>query len=281
MTKNPFRQVALAAIFVSTALTAPAMAADLVVPPPVEAPVVMSNNGFYLRGDLAYNFTASEDAVLTSGPLQTSPTTPVQTGAVTFDMEDALSLGAGVGYRINDNFRVDGTLSYLVNADASASFACDNTVVGTPGVQAGTVGCGVDGVTSDKVSAEVFTIMANAYGELGNFNGFTPYLGAGVGVAHVDYGTYSSDTTAVAADLTSTSPYRVDRGQDWRLAWALHAGTSYDLSDRLKLDVGYSFNRVEEASIAGGNAAGNDMSYIDDTGFDSHTIRAGLRYRFN
>ena len=69
--------------------------------------------------------------------------------------------------------------------------------------------------------------------------------------------------------------------ENWRFAWALMAGTSYCLTNELKLDVGYRYSHInggrmfELASVVGGAGPG-----FDD-GFDVHEARAGLRYQFD
>ena len=71
-----------------------------------------------------------------------------------------------------------------------------------------------------------------------------------------------------------------DGAENWRFAWALMAGTSYCLTDKLKLDVGYRYSHInggrmfELAPVAGSAGPG-----FDD-GFNVHEVRAGLRYQF-
>ena len=63
----------------------------------------------------------------------------------------------------------------------------------------------------------------------------------------------------------------------WRFAWALHTGFSYDIAHNTKLDIGYSFNRIEGGGMWQWANVGGTQGY--DGGFDTHTIRAGLRYQ--
>ena len=55
--------------------------------------------------------------------------------------------------------------------------------------------------------------------------------------------------------------------ENWRFAWALMAGTSYCLTNNLKLDVGYRYSRVnggrmfELAPVAGSRGPGFDDGF--------------------
>lgn len=99
----------------------------------------------------------------------------------------------GVGYQFTDNLRGDVTLGY-----SKQSF--------------------------DDLDVDVrsWDMMANAYVDLGNYYGFTPYLGAGLGFANVRY---SIDT--------AYGNYKTD--DDYRLAWALMAGVGIDVASTSSL----------------------------------------------
>ena len=80
-----------------------------------------------------------------------------------------------------------------------------------------------------------WVFLANAYVDLGTWNCFTPYVGAGVGGAYnqlVDFVDMGIGTTGVGFGRNSAN---------WSLAWALHAGISYDLSKSLKVDLAYRY----------------------------------------
>ena len=72
-----------------------------------------------------------------------------------------------------------------------------------------------------------------------------------------------------------------DGAENWRFAWALMAGTSYCLTNKLKLDVGYRYSRISGGRMFElGSFAGSAGPGFDD-GFDVHEARAGLRYQFD
>ena len=103
--------------------------------------------------------------------------------------------------------------------------------------------------------------MANAYYDIGNFSGVTPYIGAGIGMANVDY-----KVKGPVGDFIN--------GQDTtRLQWALMAGAAIDVSENVKIDLGYRYSR-----IASGTAGNAGPLTIADKGLESHQLRAGLRF---
>jgi opacity protein-like surface antigen len=254
---------------------APALAADL---PPEEPPVVVeqppvvieSAGGWYIRGDVDYSFFKLKGANYhTNGSL--TDFTSAASG-------NAFSLGGGLGYQITRNFRADLTLDYEFKAKFRGSTTGECTVGNAPG------SC----TSVDTASHSMLLVMANAYADLGNFHGFTPYVGAGLGLAHVKWSDLSNTATCVVtAPDTCDAPaaptggtYTVIHGgnSSWRGAWSLMAGASYDLTSSLKLDAGYKFTHVHGGPMFNYDTNNDTQGY--DKGFNIHTVRAGLRYQF-
>jgi opacity protein-like surface antigen len=241
----------------------PAYAADLVEQPPVveaEQPVAPAVGGWYIRGDLDYHWsTWHGDDYITYGVDCCGNPAPGTNSFDFGDLDGAASIGGGVGYQINDYLRTDVTGDYWFDSDFHG---------GTSG-DCGGVPC----TSNDTSSMSAFLLLANAYVDIGTWNGFTPYVGAGIGGAHVKWddlhNTIDGDTT-------------VHDGTDsWRFAWALMAGTSYCLTDQLKLDVGYRYSHIDggrmfELAPTTGPGAGPGF----DDGFSTHEVRGGLRYQF-
>ena len=85
----------------------------------------------------------------------------------------------------------------------------------------------------DTGDLAVTTLMANAYLDLGNYSGFTPYVGAGIGGAVVHWSDLKNNEICVAGDCTGSAGDSTHGGYgEWRFAYALHAGVSYDLTSR-------------------------------------------------
>ncbi len=123
-----------------------------------------------------------------------------------------------------------------------------------------------------KTEVKSYTMMFNAYHDLGKMGGFVPYVGAGLGWAYHKMG-------EVTIDDPST-PNRILPEDKLSFAWALMAGVGYQISDRAILDVGY---RYIDLGLARGSHGDNVLAFnprleIDD--MRSHEIKVGLRYHF-
>ncbi|WP_166802534.1 outer membrane protein, partial [Microvirga pakistanensis] len=69
--------------------------------------------------------------------------------------------------------------------------------------------------------------------------GFTPYIGAGIGLAR---NTLSDDVRTIHDATTGIETVeRIAGGKDFSLAWALMAGVGYQLSSNFTLDLGYRY----------------------------------------
>ncbi|MBN9037851.1 MAG: porin family protein [Rhizobiales bacterium] len=249
------------------AASLPAGAADLYQPPVVEAPPPVyvpepapAFSGWYIRGDAGYNFYQFRGGDwITYGCALCGPT-PGTNSFTSGTLRGAFSLGGGVGYQVTNHFRVDLTGDYFFKAAFRGS-------------SAGT-GCGAGPCTStDASTMSALLLMANAYADLGTWHGITPYLGAGLGGARISWGDLENTTTGTAIHTGSTN---------WRFAWALMAGASYCVTDKLKLDVGYRYARVAGGRMfewgPAGAAIGAGPGF--DRGIDIHQVRGGLRYSF-
>jgi len=247
----------LAAILAS-GIALPALAADYVDAPMVEpAPPVEyvqpapSFGGWYIRGDIGYSWNDFRGAnyILYGAPGELGH---FDHG----DLRGSFMLGGGVGYQVNDNFRVDLTGDYIFKSNFK-------------GETSGYCGNGLPCTSVDRSDYRAFLLLANAYADLGTYHGFTPYVGAGIGGAHVRWGDLVND------DDDGTFSHR--GGRDWRFAYAAMAGVSYCLTNTTKLDVGYRFAHVEGGKMFG-YAMNAGPGY--DRGINMHQVRGGLRYQF-
>ena len=122
-------------------------------------------------------------------------------------------------------------------------------------------------------SLKTYTFMLNAYKDLGNFGGFTPYVGAGIGAAY-----HQLD------DISFTGNYalvnRIHGDNDLALAWSLMAGVGYQISDRAVLDIGYRYIDMGKISSQRSDTGGfvNPAVHFDD--LTAHEVKVGVRYSF-
>lgn len=253
----------VAALTISTS----AFAADLYQPvaplEPVSAPevTVSEASGWYLRGDVGYSMNKLRGANFFQGS---------NASLVDFassELNDSAMLGVGVGYQVTNYLRTDLTFDHTFKSDFKGS------TTGTCNPGAGSVAC----TSSDISSMRAYSLMANAYVDLGTYASITPYVGAGIGGAYVKWDNLKN--TACANNGSGCTPTDEHGGQaDWRFAYALMAGASYDLTCNLKADAGYRYRH-----IAGGNMFGylNNGGPGYDKGINQHEFRVGARYVFN
>ena len=260
----------VASTFVATTV-APTIATAADLPPIVEIPREVTPQpygGWYLRGDIGYAKNKVESVGYFQGPTFTG-------SFEQHDLANSWMIGGGLGYQINDWFRVDATANYFTSSAFTGSSAQN-------------VGCSDGTLTaicsySDNSSAQITTLLANAYVDLGTWQGFTPYVGAGIGGAYIHWGSLrnvESHVSGAAPTILADDTHGAVAG--WRFAYALHAGTSYDLSANLKLDAGYSYTHIEGGDMFGFGSGSGFVGVQGQHGdIKNHAFRVGLRYSFN
>lgn len=255
--------------------TAEAADEDLLDAPEITiSPEGTDGGRLYLRGDIGYAPWRDEG----------DPYYRTFDGAgydtVPFDdarFERPVSGVIGLGYQFMDIFRADVTAEYFEGRFDGSSL--------TPTPCAGE-GAGTSCAFSHSANFSALGLMANAYVDLATLAGFTPYLGAGLGATHIDWKTVHESSACIAgggtcAGLAGGASYQ---GRDsWRFTYALMAGVSYEVTDRLKLDMGYRFSRIGGGNMFDFGAealAGASGAKGHDDGLTRHEIRVGLRFAF-
>lgn len=270
-------KLALPAALAIATLVGPAISADLPDYVPVEPIIEQSGpSGWYLRGDIGYALeTRSNGYYYGWDPARPSDLPRFHYEKVM--LRSSLEFSAGVGYQFNDHFRADVTLGHWSRSVVGRARSPYNCL----GIDPRDVSCRFE--DSSRVSA--WELMANGYADLTKHGRFTPYLGAGVGLAHLRFGKLTNNATCVdgaGADVPGCGYVGTHGGQSsTRFAWALMAGTAIDITERIKIDIGYRFARVEGGRMwgwdAADTAAGAKGPQSFDNGFNTHSLRAGLR----
>jgi len=255
-------------------LPVPAAGADFQQPFPESVPLddrVEFASNWYVRGDIAY-------------ARETYPKiTP------TFDLTPSVlntySVGAGLGYKVNDWFRTDLILDYrsevhaagLGQATPCAVLAID-PATGRPFTDF--VSC--NGRFNTQIHR--WDLLANGYIDIGTWQGFTPYVGAGAGVTwariwqSVNWNLFNGlpcrANCAIGAGNTFFGIY--DRSQStmtYQFAWALMAGVAFAVTDRVQIDAGYRF--LDLGPVTGiSSVTGLPVTQH----FRVNDVRGGLRY---
>lgn len=141
--------------------------------------------------------------------------------------------GLGIGYQFTDLLRMDVTVNYA----------------------------GHDRFSLDPLQArhELWTGMATAYVDLGTVAGITPYVGAGVGLAH--------------SRNSLNLPPVLDLGfNETRFAYTLNAGAAYRISENTSVDIGYQY--LSSPTLRRYDVVTGE----ERRGIAHHQIRAGVRY---
>ena len=118
-----------------------------------------------------------------------------------------------------------------------------------------------------------YTAMFNVYKDFGNYSGFMPYIGAGIGIAIHDMDNVQIQHNSVGYVLVGDS--------ETDFAWSLTTGFGYDLGRNFILDVGYRYINMGTASsgqaiIAG--TTGDPELKLED--IEAHELKVGVRYTF-
>lgn len=252
--------VATAALLASSA----AYAADVYQPEPqpvyVDAPevAVAEASVWYLRGDLGYSFNKLRGANYFQGSNNN------QVEFATSSIKDSFWVGGGVGYQINSYLRTDLTFDYLTKADFNGSTR-------------GSCGVSTACTSRDVTAMRAYTLMANAYVDLGTYAYFTPYIGGGIGGSYVKWDKLRNTSCADSNSSNCDTTVEHEGKGSWRFAYQLMAGASIDVTCNVKADVGYRFRHTAGGDMFG-YALNGGPGY--DKGFNSHSVHAGARYVF-
>ncbi|MEQ1698314.1 MAG: acyloxyacyl hydrolase [Hyphomicrobiaceae bacterium] len=162
-----------------------------------------------------------------------------------------------------------------VRVEAMFGYRGERKIDGEPVFYAGVPTDPIPTTTEDPLhtSVRTTTFMLNAYKDLGNFGGFTPYLGAGIGAAY-----HKLDDVYFTGNANLTN--RIHGDNDLAFAWSLMAGVGYQISDRATLDVGYRYIDMGKISSQRSDTGGgvNPAVHFDD--LTAHEVKVGLRYNF-
>ena len=149
-------------------------------------------------------------------------------------LADTTYVSAGLGVQFSERYRIELTGEYRSSAHFSA---LDNL-----SVELADPSATLQANTTYTGNLTSYVGMMNLYWDLFSRSGITPYIGAGIGVAHNRLSGIVTSSTSTLTDLTTdaqatalTHGWSQDRSKT-TMAWALMAGVSFDLSSNSKLD---------------------------------------------
>ncbi len=271
-------------------LCLPANGADYgppVPPPPPAYDMVDFASGWYVRGDVAY---AQETFPKIAPSFAADPIEPpvILPGTVINPSQSSLnsySAGAGMGYKINNWFRTDLILDYrsevqsgFIGTPVTDPFCITGI---SPDPNTGFPVASAHGICTPHLNTDIhrWDLLANGYIDIGTWQGFTPYVGAGAGVS------WARLKQSVNWYMGNGLPYQVNTGgfffdydrslgtMTYNFAWALMAGVSVAVLDHVQIDAGYRYLNLGTLSgISAATGAPISQRII------ANEVRVGLRY---
>lgn len=234
----------------------------------------------YVSGSAGFNFQTdsdnagafTRDFVTGAGGAIPAGTTLPQGASVgwTTEFDTGLFLSAAYGLRFQDQFRVEGEISYTsADIDTHGGVTVGGDAIGGADAAVLITGSAPLGVSvSDLVADGQGDVTSVGYALNGYYDfpvrdtAFTAYIGAGAGVAEVEVD-YSPSGTQIVSDTEMVGFYQ------------LMGGGSYALSDDTEFYAGYRWRQSEDAQT--------NSTLIPST-LDvenaSHILEAGVRYTF-
>lgn len=246
-------------------LSTAAFAADMpIMPPPPMAyapPPVQDFGGWYLRGDIG---VTSNQGKLHVNAYDTLPAGALNQIGHGFD--GGTLYGIGVGYQFNSWFRADITGEYR----SKVSFNGTDFVT----FPTNSIGDAYHGGIQSWVG------LVNVYADLGTWGCLTPFIGAGVGAATIKTSGFSDVTTFPGAS-GFTGSFAADGATKTNLAWAVHAGLAYKVTNNFTVELAYRYLDMGTAvqgngrSFDGSNAGPSSFQFRDLT---SQDVKLGVRF---
>ncbi|OEE57712.1 hypothetical protein A1OO_15550 [Enterovibrio norvegicus FF-33] len=183
-----------------------------------------------------------------------------------FDAGDGTVTTLGLGYIINEQFRVETRLGYREGKFNSQRVGTGSRV-------------GEEYALNGKLKSTTLTL--EGFYDVNTGTAFTPYLKAGVGVARNEYSAKlgGAGVQGFFDQLDGTSDGFYDDYADetsTEFTWNVGIGTSYAITEKMSLIGEYQFVSLGDAST--GQDDFTDGFRIDNA--TAHEVQLGLRYLF-
>ena len=210
-----------------------ASAADLPPAPslPPLSPAEAQFSGWYLRGDIGVGVNSAAPELRTAADaLPGGAAAAATTRSATLSPFGMADIGAG--YQLNGWLRGDATLEYRAGASLRARYGLAGPAL--PAFAGAPLYADLD-----RADVSSFVGLVNGYLTPGAWFGFSPFVGAGVGLAD------NRTSSFAARGLSYVGGSRAS------FAWALMAGVDFDVTTNLRLELGYRY--LNTGGIASGS----------------------------
>ncbi|HCC0887942.1 TPA: porin family protein [Salmonella enterica] len=171
--------------------------------------------------------------------------------------------GVAIGYDFYDQFQLPVRLEL------------DTTFRGKADAKSGQdiTGFGESIHINVKNQVQMTTYMVNGYYDFHNSTPFTPYISAGIGLAHVKL---KNNTVPVGFDINETLSSSKNN-----FAWGAGIGAKYAVTDNLAIDASYKYINAGKIQLSQNNYAGDEhTSYSAETKAASNDFMMGITYSF-
>ncbi len=169
--------------------------------------------------------------------------------------KESIIYGIGAGYGFNDYVRADFTISRMHNFKFNHNVMLDS------------------GLARIKQDINSTQLLVNGYFDIINCYNFTPYVGAGLGVAYNQAKDYKNVTSGIIQK----------GGHKTNFAWNLGAGLSYKFTQNIAMDLSYKYHDLGKIKSSQ-NALFADGTPFTSTAVKSrlkaHAVTLGARYTF-
>ena len=274
-----------------------AQAADMLPPPPMAEPPMLRGSvapdfsGWYIRGDVGVGGMRS--GAWTQPATTPAAGTTLTEGIFNTSLTDGAFVSFGGGYQFNSWFRMDLTGEYRGAFAAKGTYQAFQNSIATPCVVGGGAGACTLFQNHYPGRVQISTFLLNGYLDIGNWHGVTPYVGAGVGVSRVgmqgftDSGVNVVGTGINANGLPNGASAAIAMSSisdkvRWNFAWALMAGFSYDITQNVKLDLGYRYLAMGRGTTGTINClCAQTFPGFTINRLASHDMKVGLRWMIN
>ena len=199
------------------------------------APVQEFVSGWYLRGDIGWR---SDTKI---GDIVANPSIYTYALPTNAKLDNIAMFGIGAGYKWNW-LRLDVTSDYGGRAKFKGDYNYPNEFTG---------------------QFDTWTMLANAYIDLGTWGGFTPYVGAGAGFVTFR----ASDYVSPQGTETTNHQTRTD------FAWAYMAGVAWCFAPKWMVD--FSYRRLNYGDLTFNPPLANPLTLKD---LSANEFRIGIRY---
>lgn len=181
--------------------------------------------------------------------------------------ENAFGGGIALGYDFSQRLDVP----VRVELEYSATSKMDRKMSSSPDE---------DGVYEDfKMKIDVQSLFLNAYYDFKNNTSFTPYIGAGVGLAFVGAKVSANGHEEGGPDWS----YSFGKKTRTNFAWNVGLGCAYALNDTVSIDLGYryaDFGKAKTKSYSGLDGDQSFTVYGKAQNVAMHQFMLGARFTF-